>query len=124
MIKAFSRKGVNVEIHHHQIVIYKIIGGFLQWRQYVGYSVNEAIARFKVPTGFVPEPPCNLYRVSWPCGQQVVYPQGHGGAWVDFEKGNQPLFHRGVRMDIMPDDGSPDWADLQRRAKLAPVRLS
>jgi len=27
-------------------------------------------------------------------------------------------------MDIMPDDGSTAWADLQRRAKLAPVRLS
>ena len=91
----------------------------------LGVEVDEeAIARFKVPTGFVPEPPHNLYRVSWPCGQQVVYPQGHGGAWVDFEKGNQPLFHRGVRMDIMPDDGSPDWADLKCRAKLAPVRLS
>ncbi|MHB9032781.1 MAG: mandelate racemase/muconate lactonizing enzyme family protein [Anaerolineae bacterium] len=91
----------------------------------LGIEVDEdAISRYAVAEGFVPEPPRNLYKVSWPNGHQVVYPQGHRGAWVDFENGNQPLFHRGVRLDILPDDGSPEWADLQRRCNLAPVRQS
>lgn len=47
---------------------------------------------------------------------------GKCGVWDDFAYGNQPLFHRGVRLDILPDDGSPAWADLWERAKRAPVR--
>lgn len=84
---------------------------------------EEAINRFRVAEGYRPDPPRNLYRVSWPSGAQVVYKVGHDGLWVDFEAGNQPLFHRGVRLDILPDDGSPEWADLYQRTQQGPVRL-
>jgi hypothetical protein len=41
--------------------------------------------------------------------------------WDDFERGNQPLFSQGVSLEILPDDGSPEWAELARRAWIAPV---
>jgi L-alanine-DL-glutamate epimerase-like enolase superfamily enzyme len=93
---------------------------------------EEAIARYRVEAGYMPPPPRNLYRVSWPSGMSMTYPVGKRdiswnlvgkcGVWDDFAYGNQPLFHRGVRLDILPDDGSPAWAELWERAKRAPVR--
>ena len=93
---------------------------------------EEALARYKVEPGYMPDPPRNLYRVSWPCGHAMIYPVGKRdiswnlvgktGVWDDFAAGNQPLFHRGVRLDIIPDDGSPSWQDLWERAKQAPVK--
>ena len=94
---------------------------------------EEAIARYTVEEGYDPPPPRNLYRVVWPSGASVTYAVGkHGtrtahpvperGVWDDFSVGNQPLFHRGVRMEILADDGSAKWEALNRRAQMAPVR--
>jgi L-alanine-DL-glutamate epimerase-like enolase superfamily enzyme len=93
---------------------------------------EEAIARYRVEPGFSPPPPRNLYRVSWPSGASVIYPVGKNdiwwnlvgkcGVWDDFAAGNQPLFHRGVSLEIVPDDGSAAWTDLWERAKQWPVR--
>ena len=69
---------------------------------------------------------------SWPCGASVVYPIGKKGTpnptigklgiWDDFAAGNQPLFHEGVKLEIVPDDGSAKWSELHDRAMQAPVR--
>jgi len=84
---------------------------------------EEALARYQVEEGYVPPPPRALYRVSWPSGAQVTYAGGKSHAcWGDFAGGNQPLFHRGVRLDILPDDGSPGWEELHQRALQGPVR--
>jgi len=93
---------------------------------------EEAVARYRVEQGYSPAPPRNLYRVSWPSGASVIYPVGKNdiwwnlvgkcGVWDDFAAGNQPLFHRGVSLDIIPDDGSASWTELWERAKQRPVR--
>lgn len=94
---------------------------------------EKAIARYQVEEGYAPPPPNNLYRVSWPAAGSVIYPVGkHGtktphqmgnrGVWDDFAAGNQPVFHRGVKLEIIPDDGSKSWAELNARAMQAPVR--
>ena len=94
---------------------------------------EEAISRYRVEEGYTPPPPRNLYRVVWPCGASVTYPVGKRtprlkgsldrlGVWDDFADGNQVLFHRGVRLEIIPDDGSAEWAELNERAMEAPVR--
>ena len=88
---------------------------------------EEAVERYRVEPGYAPPPPRNLYHVSWPSGAEVTYTVGKApytqvGLWDDFAAGNQPLFHRGVRLDILPDDGSPAWAELAERAKQGPVR--
>jgi hypothetical protein len=100
----------------------------------LGVELDEdAIERFHVPEGFAPPPPRNLYRVVWPSGASVTYPVGkrgtqtphelgNRGVWDDFAAGNQPIFHSGVRLEILPDDGSDEWSDLNGRAQQAPVR--
>jgi len=86
---------------------------------------EEAVERYRVEEGYRPPAPRNLYRVSWPSGMRVTYPPGKlniTGVWDDFAAGNRPLFHPGVRLEILPDDGSPAWAELNERAHCAPVR--
>jgi len=83
---------------------------------------EEALARYEVPRDYCPPPPRNLYRVIWPNGAQVTYRAGKEGAWDDFACGNQPPFTPGVRMEIIPDDGSQDWQDLFSLCQKGPVR--
>ncbi len=94
---------------------------------------QEALARYEVEEGYAPPPPRNLYRVVWPSGTSVVYPVGKRGTptpyelgsrgvWDDFAAGNQPLFSQGVRLEIIPDDGSPEWEEMKERAEEAPLR--
>jgi L-alanine-DL-glutamate epimerase-like enolase superfamily enzyme len=84
---------------------------------------EDAIARYRVEEGYAPPPPRNLYRVAWPSGASVTYRVGKAGCWDDFTAGNQRLFHEGVRLEILPDDGSPAWEELYRRTLQAPVRM-
>jgi hypothetical protein len=42
--------------------------------------------------------------------------------WDDFLAGNQPAQERGVSMEVHPDDGSPEWAELYERVQQGPVR--
>lgn len=89
----------------------------------LGVEVDEdVIARYEVEEGYHPDPPRNLYRATWPSGASVVYPVGLEGIFKDFAAGNQPLFHPGVRLEIIADDGSPEWEELHQRALKAPVR--
>jgi len=83
---------------------------------------EEALARYTVPHDYCPAPPRNLYRVIWPNGAQVTYRVGKEGAWDDFTAGNQPAFTPGVRLEIIPDDGSKEWQDLHTACQRGPVR--
>lgn len=85
---------------------------------------EDAIARYRVAEGYTPTAPRALYRVVWPSGACATYRVGKGGVWEDFVSGNQRLFHEGVRLDILPDDGSSTWADLHQRTLAGPVRGS
>ena len=96
---------------------------------------EEAVDRFRVDDGFAPPPPRNLYRVDWPSGASVLYgvgkrgtrtphKLGNRGVWDDFAAGNQPIFHSGVRLEIVPDDGSEEWSVLNERARQAPIRTA
>lgn len=85
---------------------------------------EEAISRYAVEPGYAPPPPRALYRVTWPSGARVVYRVGKEGVWSDFAAGNQPLFHEGVDLEILPDDGSPAWQQMHERTLIAPLRLT
>ena len=64
-----------------------------------------------------------MYQAIWPSGARAIYRAGKEGVWADFTAGNQPLFHEGVRLDILPEDGSREWQELYERTLRAPVRL-
>ena len=44
--------------------------------------------------------------------------------WEDFLAGNHPVQERGVRLEVRPDDGSKEWAELYARAQRGPVHDS
>jgi L-alanine-DL-glutamate epimerase-like enolase superfamily enzyme len=44
------------------------------------------------------------------------------GYWEDSAMGNLPPYEQGTRLDLLMDDGTPEWRDLYARIQLAPVR--
>jgi L-alanine-DL-glutamate epimerase-like enolase superfamily enzyme len=97
----------------------------------LGVELDEdALARFSVAEGYEPPPPRTLFRVSWPSGASILYPPGKDGwytptargVWDDFIAGNLPLFSHGVRLDNIPDDGTPAWEALRQRVTPEPLR--
>jgi hypothetical protein len=96
----------------------------------LGVEIDEgAIERYRVEEGYAPPRTRSLYRVVWPNGDSVVYPagrsgtpdDGEGGLRRDFGAAKYPVFHAGVRLEIVPDDGSATWEELNQRAQQAPV---
>ncbi len=127
-----------------------ITGGYLRVPDGpgLGVTVDEgALDRYRIdPPYRVPET-AHILSVVWPGGRVMHYasmcyrhpvkgdrPFAHerygvidpGAAkmqcWEDFLAGNQPVNERGVRMEVWEADGSPEWADLYRRALQGPVR--
>jgi L-alanine-DL-glutamate epimerase-like enolase superfamily enzyme len=88
----------------------------------LGVEIDEgALARYRMQPPFEIPQPRLLLSVVWPGGRVVHYSTMLPQVWADFWAGNQPVQERGVRMEVRADDGSPDWADLYRRAQIAPV---
>lgn len=57
----------------------------------------------------------------WADGRVMHY-AGMRQCWDDFLAGNQPVQERGFTLEVHPDDGSAEWADLYERASRNPVR--
>lgn len=61
-----------------------------------------------------------LLSVIWP-GDRVRHYADIGQVREEALKGNIPAQERGVRMEVRPDDGSPERAALHARAQSGPV---
>lgn len=86
----------------------------------LGVSVDEgALKRLRVA-----EPrsqrPWDLVCVVWADGRRVYYSDKQQ-CQRDFWQGNQPLFEPGVRLEMLSDDGSRDFARLKEQVKQGPV---
>lgn len=44
--------------------------------------------------------------------------------WDDFSDGRLPVFQAGTRLELVPDNGSSEWKDLQARAQLGGVHCA
>ncbi len=89
----------------------------------LGVEVDEqALLRYRMQPPYAHPEPRLLLSVVWPGGRVMHYSQMRPQCWDDFLKGNQPVQERGVTMEVHPDDGTPEWAELYRRALVAPVR--
>ncbi len=102
-------------------------GGYAAVPQAPGLGVEpdeDAISRYRVDEGYRPPAPSALYAVTWPSGAEVIYRAGKEGVWDDFAAGNQFLFHDGVELRIVPDDGSATWRELHARCGVGPVRVA
>lgn len=126
---------VNMFTHQLLKTPIEIVGGYQQVPDGPGLGVEvdeDAIERFRVPDEqikpFADEG--KPYELSKPrLLNTIVYP---GGSCVHmantaqgygyFSDGHGPAYVEGVRLQITPDDGSSDWADLFERASKRPVR--
>jgi hypothetical protein len=84
---------------------------------------EAAIAKYRVEKADLTLPK-RLIKYSRACGVNVYFADNsHNTApmWSYFSQGNQPLFERGVKTELLEDDGSPAFADLRARAMVAPV---
>jgi len=77
---------------------------------------EEAIERFRVEPCEKPYPhPDLLIAIRWPAGSTTYY--AHTAQfWEDWHAGRLPFFPRGVNLEHIDNDGSPQWNDLRQRA--------
>jgi L-alanine-DL-glutamate epimerase-like enolase superfamily enzyme len=71
----------------------------------------------------IPKPypyPNLLMRLSWPSGAEDYYAHGLQ-YWDDFMNGRKPVFSPGVRLKVVPDDGSDEWRTLRETALKKPA---
>ena len=100
-------------------------GGYMKVPDAPGLGVEvdeDALTRYKMQPPYEISLPRQLLSVSWPGGRIVHYADMREGCWPDFRAGNQPVQERGARLELHPDDGSREWAELYARAQAAPVR--
>jgi L-alanine-DL-glutamate epimerase-like enolase superfamily enzyme len=89
----------------------------------LGIEVDErALERYRMAPPYEHPRPRLLLSVVWPGGRVMHYANMRPQCWDDFLAGNQPAQERGVAMEVHPDDGSPEWAELYERVQLGPVR--
>ena len=126
-----------VNLYSHQLLSrpIEVIGGYHQVPEGPGLGVEldmDAVERFRVPEEAIapfaekgqpynrPEPRL-LNSVVYPdgsCVHMAKTSQGYGY----FGAGHGPAYVEGVHLEITPDDGSGEWADLFERAGQRPVR--
>jgi L-alanine-DL-glutamate epimerase-like enolase superfamily enzyme len=88
----------------------------------LGVTVDEdALERLRVETP-VRDRPWDMVVVAWPDGRRVYYSDKQQ-CQRDFWAGNQPLFERGVRLEMLKDDGSAEFSRLKEQVKMAPVTM-
>ncbi len=100
-----------------------IIGGYARVPDGPGLGIEvdeDALARYRMEPPFELERPPALLSVIWPGGRIRHYADIHQ-VWDDGHSGSIPAQERGVTMKVTPDDGTPEWTDLYRRAQVAPV---
>ena len=88
----------------------------------LGVELDEdVIANYRIePLARQPDPPEALMAVRWPSGG-VNYYAFKTQYWDDFRSGRLPVFVRGVRFDVIENNGSQEWKDLHDRAKRGTV---
>lgn len=83
---------------------------------------EEAVERFRLPE-MPPKPypaPNLLIAIRFGSGATSYYTHTMQ-FWDDFGQGRLPVFQAGTRLELVPDDGSREWRELQARASTAAV---
>lgn len=89
----------------------------------LGIEIDEAaLESYRMEPPYEIPRPRLLLSVVWQGGRVVHYSTMRPQCWTDCLAGNVPAQERGVTMEVTPDDGSKEWADLYARASVAPVR--
>ncbi|MBI2192416.1 MAG: mandelate racemase/muconate lactonizing enzyme family protein [Planctomycetes bacterium] len=88
----------------------------------LGIEVDEAaFQKFRVTPPVDKSPGPRVYSVVWEGGRRVRYGACRG-YYNDFTAGNQPVFERGVTLEVWEDDGSAGFRQWRERLKDGPIR--
>jgi L-alanine-DL-glutamate epimerase-like enolase superfamily enzyme len=101
-----------------------IRGGYARTPEAPGLGIEideEALTRYRMTPPYEFPKPRLLLSVVWPRGRVMHYASLRQ-CWDDCAMGNQPAQERGVTMEVHPDDGTKEWADLYARTEIGPVR--
>jgi L-alanine-DL-glutamate epimerase-like enolase superfamily enzyme len=102
----------------------KVANGLVAVPERPGLGVEidwDAVERFRIEP--IPKPyphPNLLMRLVWPSGAVDYYAHGLQ-YWYDFINGRRPVFSRGVRLELIADDGTPAWRQLRESALQKPA---
>jgi len=84
----------------------------------LGFQLDEdAVERFRTEElKTAPALTKQLIAIRWPSGGTSYYadPQEY---YKEFEGGRLPVFPKGIYLESIPDDGSREWAELQRKTQ-------
>lgn len=84
----------------------------------------NAVEKYRIKPIPKPYPSPNLLmKLQWPSGAADYYAHGLQ-YWDDFIEGRKPVFAPGVRLDIVPDDGSAEWRKLYEETLKKPWWVS
>jgi L-alanine-DL-glutamate epimerase-like enolase superfamily enzyme len=116
------------ELYSHSLLANRIdvIGGHARVPDEPGLGVEideEVLAKHRVeqPDHTLPR---RLVKFTRACGISVYFANDShhtSEMWRYFSLGNQPVFERGNHTELLDDDGSPEFAELYRKAQAAPV---
>ena len=102
---------------------FEIRGGYARLPEGPGLGITvdeDALERFKMQPPYEHARTPQLLRVEWAGGRKRYYAQ-IGQVWTDAQQGNMPIHEHGANLTPLPDDGTPEWADLYARAGQGPV---
>lgn len=88
----------------------------------LGFEIDwDAVERFRIEPIAKPYPyPNLLIQVVWPTGEIDDYAHGLQ-YWDEFITGRRPVTTPGVRMEVVPDDGSAEWRQRYTAALRKPA---
>ena len=102
-----------------------IRGGYLRVPEGPGLGVEvdeEALQQYAMTPPYRLPDERHILSVVWPGGRVVRFANMHDQCWPHFMAGNDPAQEPGVRLEVRPDDGSGEWAELYARLQEGPVR--
>lgn len=116
------------ELYTHPLLKERIdvVGGYARVPEAPGLGMEideDALAKYRVEKADLALPK-RLVKYSRPNGVNVYFADDShstSSVWDYFRHANQPLFERGVKTELLDDDGSSAFADLHKQALIAPV---
>lgn len=122
-----------LNMYQHQLLTAPLVvqGGYVRVPEAPGLGVEvdeEALSALATATSLRPALPAvyALRRrngaVTYFVGERLASDGVPRGFWEDSAMGNLPPYEQGTRLEVLTDDGTPEWRDLHARVQMAPVR--
>lgn len=116
------------ELYEHNLLTKRIevLGGHAQAPDAPGLGIEideTALERYRIEQADLTVPR-HLVKFSRACGVQVYFADTtHNTSpfWAFFAKNNQPVFEWGNQTEYLPDDGTPEFDEIHRKASVAPL---